>query len=206
MTPGTWNRAKRHLRARDPVMARLIDAYPGERLRGRGDPFGTLARAIVGQQISVKAADALWRRLEAACGGAVTPAVLAGLADQALRGAGLSRAKAAYLVELGQTFAAGRPAPPTWHALDDEAAIAALTAMRGVGRWTAEMVLIFALLRADVLPLDDIGLRRAVALHYGRAYPIPKPEVAAIAEPWRPWRTVATWYLWRSLDPVAVSY
>jgi DNA-3-methyladenine glycosylase II len=206
MTPCYWTKATRRLGAADPVMAGLIAAYPRDRLRSRGDPFGTLARSIVGQQISVKAADTLWRRLEAAFGGAVVAERLAEAGADTLLGAGLSRQKAAYLQGLGQGFATGALDAARWHGLDDDAVIAELVRVRGVGRWTAEMVLIFTLLRPDVLPLDDIGLRRAVARHYGRDYPIAKAEVAAIAETWRPWRTVATWYLWRSLDPLPVSY
>jgi DNA-3-methyladenine glycosylase II len=206
MTPRYWNKAVRALAATDPVMARLIAAYPGERLRSRDDPFGTLARSIVGQQISVKAADTLWRRLEAALGGVVLPGALARATAETLLGAGMSRQKAAYLLDLGQRSHGGGFQTAHWRALDDDAVVAELTSARGIGRWTAEMVLIFALLRPDVLPLDDIGLRRAVANHYGRDYPIARDEVRTIAEPWRPWRTVATWYLWRSLDPLPVSY
>jgi DNA-3-methyladenine glycosylase II len=203
--PRYWNRAIRHLESRDPVLRRLIRRYPGERLESRGEPFVTLARAIVGQQISVKAADTLWRRLDAALG-PVSPAALAAATPERLRAAGMSRQKSAYLADLGRRFAAGEVDPARWRRLDDEAVIEELTVIKGVGRWTAEMVLIFSLMRPDVLPLDDVGLRRAAALAYGREDALAKPELAALAEPWRPWRSVATWYLWRGLDPLPVSY
>ncbi len=205
MTPRRWNQAKRELGARDGVLGAVIARYPGERLASRDDPFITLARSIVGQQISVKAAEALWRRLEDALG-TVTPATLAGARSETLREAGMSRQKAVYLADLGARFLAGALEPTRWRDMADDEVVAELTRGRGIGRWTAEMFLIFNLMRPDVLPLDDIGLRRAVAHHYGRDYPIAKADVAAIADAWRPWRSVATWYLWRSLDPLPVSY
>lgn len=205
MTPRYWNRAVAELARRDAVLADIIAAYPKERLRSRGDPFGTLARSIVGQQISVKAADALWRRLEAGIG-PISALALASASAATLRAAGMSRQKATYLAELGRRFGDGALDPRRWRRKPDEDVIADLTQAPGVGRWTAEMVLIFSLLRPDVLPLDDLGLRRAVARAYGRDYPIAKAEVGAIAEAWRPWRSVATWYLWRSLDPLPVNY
>lgn len=204
-TPRYWSRAIRELGSRDPVLHRVIGRYPGERLRSREEPFTTLARSIVGQQISVNAADALWRRLEGALD-VIEPRALAAAAVEDLRAAGLSRGKAAYLTDLGRRFRDGGVDPARWRRLDDEALIAELVQVRGVGRWTAEMVLIFNQLRPDVLPLDDVGLRRAAGLAYGHDGTLSKNALATLAEPWRPWRSVATWYLWRSLDPVPVSY
>ena len=205
MRPTYWTRALAELGTRDRVLGGIIASYPGEALEGRGDPFTTLARSILGQQISVKAADSLWRRLEATLT-AINPATLAAASPDDLRAAGLSRQKASYLADLGRGFRDGSLKPAGWRRRDDEAVIAELTKFRGIGRWTAEMFLIFNLQRPDVLPLDDVGLRRAVGLHYGHDGPVTKDVLAEIAGPWRPWRSVATWYLWRSLDPLPVSY
>lgn len=195
-----WDDAVAHLGA-DPVLARLMAQYRGERLVPRGDAFHTLARAVVGQQISVKAAQTVWDRLTATLG-AVTPKAVCAADETRLRGAGLSRQKASYL--LGLAEAAPALATADWDALDDEATIARLCELRGVGRWTAEMFMIFYLLRPDVLPLSDIGLVNAIRLHYGAA--LERDAMLTLAERWRPWRSVATWYLWRSLDPEPVEY
>ncbi|WP_081686922.1 DNA-3-methyladenine glycosylase family protein [Chitinilyticum litopenaei] len=203
--PAYWDRACAELAAADTVMAALIATYPGISLEGRGDAFMTLARSIVGQQISVRAADAVWGRLVSLLDGMSSERVLA-QDDDALRGCGLSVRKVEYLRDLARHHAAGRLDPQAWRDWDDEAVIAELTDIRGIGRWTAEMFLIFYLLRPDVLPLDDIGLLRGVALHYHDGERQPRKAVRELAERWQPWRTVATWYLWRSLDPVPVAY
>jgi len=205
MTPEYWPEAVAHLVANDPVVAAIVAQYPNETLVCRGDAFGTLARSIVGQQISVKAAASVWRRLEAALGG-VRPAAVAATDTAALLACGLSRAKAGYLGALARHFLDGLAEPGRWAAMDDTAVIADLVAIKGIGRWTAEMFLIFNLMRPDVLPLDDIGLRRAMAGAYGLER-VPEPAgMKAIAARWRPWRSVGTWYLWRSLDPLPVEY
>ncbi len=203
--PSYWMQACHELQTRDARMAALIAAYDGELLSSHGDAFVTLARAIVGQQVSVLAADRLWARLTAALG-AVTPQAIVGAEVAVLRAAGLSQRKVEYLRDLAAHFVSGGIDPRGWAQKTDEAIIAELTAVRGIGRWTAQMFLIFHLLRPDVWPYDDLGLRRALVQHYGL------PEEAAprfwleAGERWRPWRTVATWYLWRSLDPVPVAY
>lgn len=205
MIPDYWQDAARQLGRDDRVMAELMARYGDLALASRGDPFGTLARSIVGQQISVKAADAVWRRFASALG-AVTPETVLAAGESGLTGCGLSRRKIEYLVDLAAHFCQGRIVPERWAGLDDEAVIAELTDVRGIGRWTAEMFLIFYLLRPDVFPLDDIGLQRAVFLHYFDGEKQPRRVLNQLGERWRPWRTVATWYLWRSLDPVPVEY
>ena len=205
MTPDYWSDAIAALSAADPVMARLIAAYPAEALVSRDDPFGTLARSIVGQQISVVAASSVWARLEREIG-AVAPATLGAATDDSLLGCGLSRQKTRYLKGLASQFLCGALDPADWHGRDDEALIADLTKHKGIGRWTAEMFLMFHLMRPDVLPLDDIGLQRATGLHYGAGGKLAKAAIGPLAEAWRPWRSVATWYLWRSLDPIPVTY
>ena len=203
--PSYWARAKRELARADPVMDVVIRRHPKARLSSRGDPFQTLARSIVGQQISVKAAQAVWERISARLP-AVTPlhALEAGHAN--LLACGLSRRKAEYLLDLAAHFAAQRIMPERWHAMTDEAVIAELVEVRGIGRWTAEMFLIFGLLRPDVLPVDDLGLQRAVSLSYRSGRRVSEVGLRRIAKVWQPWRSVATWFLWRSLDPVPVEY
>jgi DNA-3-methyladenine glycosylase II len=205
MAPRYWKTATRELARRDVILRPLIARSRGLALGSRGDAFQTLARAIVGQQISVKAAQSVWNRLEAEVG-AVTPANLLAKEADRLRGCGLSRQKTLYLSDLAQRCATGMLAANDWRRLDDEALIAELTQVKGIGRWTAEMFLIFYLARPDVLPLGDLGLQRAMNLHYNRGRPLPRHRMLRIAGEWAPWRSVATWYLWRSLDPIPVEY
>ena len=214
MKPAYWDEATTALARRDRVLKKLIGRYPDVHLQRRSDPFTTLARAIVGQQISVKAADTIWQRFVAAVAPAhrtrafprIVPDAVAAAPVDALRGCGLSQRKTEYLSDLANHFIAGRLQPRRWKAMDDEALIAALVDVKGIGRWTAEMFLIFHELRPDVLPVDDIGLQRAVALHYHRGEWVEAAAIRALAVRWQPWRSVATWYLWRSLDPVPVEY
>ena len=203
--PAYWSEACAALAYVDPVMAGLVARYPGMSLTSKGDAFHTLARSIVGQQISVKAADSVWLRLETALGRVESSRVLAA-GTEALRGCGLSARKVEYLSDLACHHQEGRLDPQVWRDWDDEAVIVELCSIRGIGRWTAEMFLIFHLLRPDVLPLDDIGLLRAIADHYHAGERQPRKALRELAEVWRPWRSVATWYLWRSLDPVPVEY
>jgi DNA-3-methyladenine glycosylase II len=203
--PAYWPRAKRALARRDAVLGGIMRCHPRIALRTRGDAFQTLARAIVGQQISVKAADSVWSKL-AHVSPTMRPAEIAQTRRDRLLAAGLSQRKAEYLYDLAQRFCAGRLHPARWAAMDDESIIDELTQVRGIGRWTAEMFLMFHLLRPDVLPLDDLGLRKAVYLHYGGGDHVPNDDIRMLAQDWAPWRSVATWYLWRSLDPVPVEY
>jgi DNA-3-methyladenine glycosylase II len=214
LKPAYWDEATRALGRQDRVLKKLIRAYPGIHLRRRSDPFTTLARAIVGQQISVKAADSIWRRFVAIVAPAarstvlprLDPRVVAATAVAPLRACGLSERKADYLRDLATHFASGALDPKRWKKLDDEALIDALVEVRGIGRWTAEMFLIFHELRADVLPVDDIGLQRAIALHYNDGERLAPADMRELACRWQPYRSVATWYLWRSLDPIPVEY
>ena len=203
--PEYWQQACAELAEDDPVMSGLIARYPDAILGNRGDPFQTLARAIVGQQISVKAADSVWARF-AEYAGSVSPEHVATLELEALATCGLSRRKAEYLRDLAGHFVDGKVQPGRWADMADEAVIAELVDVRGIGRWTAEMFLIFNLRRPDVWPVDDIGLQKAVALHYqDHVRPAPR-ALRVFGSRFSPWRTVATWYLWRSLDPAVVQY
>lgn len=205
MTPRYWAQASADLAACDHHMADLVRRYEGTSLVSRGDPFCTLARSIVGQQISVKAADAVWARFVGVLG-EVTAERVSELGSEGLAGCGLSKRKIEYLGDLARHFLDGLLVPVSWAGLDDEAVIHELVAVRGIGRWTAEMFLIFNLMRPDVFPVDDIGLQRAVFDRYFAGEKQPLRVLAQFGERWRPWRSVATWYLWRSLDPVPVEY
>lgn len=198
MKPEYWNRACAELSAQDKVMAAVIARYDGEFLCSRGDAFFSLARSIVGQQISVKAAESVWNKCVATLG-EVAPEHVARSEDDALRGAGLSRQKVTYMKSLAQHFLDGHIHPELFPEKSDEEIIADLTRVKGIGRWSAEMFLIFHLLRPDIYPIADIGLQKAVRRSYDK-------EAAEMGDIWRPWRSVATWYLWRSLDPVPVEY
>jgi DNA-3-methyladenine glycosylase II len=209
LSPGYWDDACRHLGRRDRVMKKLIPRFGPARLESRGDAFTTLARSIVGQQISVKAAQAVWERfltlLETSTAPLVPQAVLARPTAE-LRTAGLSVRKAEYLHDLARHFGEARVHPLQWSEMDDEAVITELVAIRGIGRWTAEMFLIFHLLRPNVLPLDDLGLLKGISLNYFSGEPVSRAEARELGEGWAPFRSVATWYIWRSLDPVPVAY
>jgi len=205
--PEFWTKAKRELARCDPVMAKIIRAYPKVSLQRRGEPFFTLARSIVGQQISVKAAQSIWNRV-VALAPEMQPEQVLKLSQRKrrLKAAGLSDRKVEYIVDLARHFAEQTIHPHRWGEMDDEEVIGELTHVRGIGRWTAEMFLMFNLLRPDVFPVADLGLQKAVHLHYYNDEKIPVERLREHGEAWRPWRSVATWYLWRSLDPVPVEY
>ena len=230
-TPDYWLEACKHLVKKDRVMKRLIPQYPDTTLQSRGDAFSTLARSIVGQQISVKAAQTVWYRFEALAkntkadgpspgrrapaGGralgeaksvvaSISPASVLKLKVDDMRAAGLSARKVEYLVDLSIHFDAGTVHVKDWQAMDDEAIIAELVAIRGIGRWTAEMFLMFYLRRPNVLPLDDVGLINGIAKNYFSGESVSRSDVREVAAAWAPYCSVATWYIWRSLDTVPV--
>lgn len=204
-TPRYWKQATRELSASDPVIRNLVEKSKGLTLRSRGDAFNTLARSIVGQQISVKAAQSVWDRLVAAVP-AMQPEIVRGHDADALRACGLSRSKVIYIHDLARHFVEDRLSVARWPGMTDDELIAELTQVRGIGRWTAEMFLIFYMMRPNVLPLDDIGVQRAMSLHYNNGKPLSRSRLTAIGKRWQPWCSVATWYMWRSLDPVPVEY
>lgn len=205
MKPDYWDRAKRALAKKDPVMAGIMRAHPKVFLTQRGEPFFTLTRAIVGQQISVKAAQSVWNKV-LVCVEKISPEDVLRVNRTALRACGLSDRKTEYIADLAQHFADGKIHVHKWPDMDDEAIIAELTEVRGIGRWTAEMFLMFNLLRPDVFPLDDLGLQKGICLAYYKKRKVSLRTMKRLGESWRPWRSVATWYLWRSLDPVPVEY
>jgi DNA-3-methyladenine glycosylase II len=205
MKPEYWDRAKRALAKKDPVMAAIIKRHPKVFMVRRGEAFMTLARAICGQQISVKAAQSVWNRV-CDCVGDITPDNVLRRKRPQLRACGLSDRKTEYIADLAQHFVDGKIHEERWPEMDDEAIIAELTDVRGIGRWTAEMFLMFNLLRPDVFPLDDLGLQKGIRVGYFKGRKVSMRTLKRLGETWRPWRTVASWYLWRSLDPLPVEY
>ena len=190
-----------HLSAADPVMRHLIASIGPFGLKPLRNRFHTLVRSIISQQISTKAADSIRRKLEAAVApyGGLTPEAILKLSTAKMRKAGLSPQKQTYLRDLAEKAANGLPLRRL-RRLGDDDVVAALIGVKGIGRWTAEMFLMFRLGRLDVLPVDDYGIRKAMQRAY-RKRALPKPEwMRRTAEPWRPYRTVASWYLWRSRD------
>ena len=233
LKPDYWEAACEHLARSDRVMKRLIPLFGGACLQTRGDAFTTLARSIVGQQISVKSAQAVWDRfLEvakrshavqlaptldqdgtdalarqmASVGHVLDASQILKLKIDDMRSAGLSARKVEYLVDLALHFDNGSLNATAWQSMDDEAIIAALVAIRGIGRWTAEMFLIFHLMRPNVLPLDDVGLIKGISRNYFSGEAVSRSDAREVAGPWAPYCSVATWYIWRSLDPVPVEY
>ena len=199
--PAYWEEACKHLAKKDRVMRRLIPQFGDVCLESRGDAFVTLARSIVGQQISVKAAQSVWDRF-AALSKSLTPANVLKLKVDDMRASGLSARKVEYLVDLALHFSNGTVHTRQWADMDDEAIIDELVAIRGIGRWTAEMFLIFYLLRPNVLPLDDVGLSH----NYFSGEAVSRSDAREVASAWAPYCSVATWYIWRSLDPQPVAY
>jgi DNA-3-methyladenine glycosylase II len=192
-----------HLRRVDPTLARVIDSVGAFALEPRGGPFRSLARAIFFQQLAGPAARAIMKRTLKLLGTDearfFTPEEYLAATDDDLRAAGLSRQKLAYLRDLAAKFVSGQLQEDEFADLDDEEVIRRATTVRGIGRWTAEMFLIFSLGRPDVLPVDDLGVRRGFQQAYALDE-LPSPEhMRSIAEPWRPYRSVGTWYMWRSL-------
>jgi DNA-3-methyladenine glycosylase II len=204
--PDYWKEACAHLMKKDRVMRKLIPKFGDACLQSRGDPFVTLARSVVGQQISVAAAQTIWDRFAKLAKGRLLPAKVLKMKVDDMRACGLSARKIEYLVDLALHFDSGALHVKQWENMDDEAIITELIAIRGIGRWTAEMFLIFHLMRPNVLPLDDIGMLRGISENYFSGEPVSRSEAKEVGAGWAPYRSVAVWYLWRSLDPLPVAY
>jgi len=204
-SPLYWQEAKKHLSIQDTIIAGIIASYPHDILLNYHNPFYTLTRAIVGQQISVKAADAIWQRLENLLT-SFEPEYYLKIYSEDLRQIGLSRQKISYIANIAQAFSDKTLTPNQWDEMDDKDIAEQLMSIKGIGRWTAEMFLIFHLHRPNILPLSDLGLLNAINQHYGKNKSLSKADILELSKLWQPYCTVATWYLWRSLDPVPVQY
>ena len=203
-TPEWWGSAKLELANKDVIMKSLIEEFEEPRLSSRGDLFATLIKSIVGQQISVIAASAVWSRLFDLVG-EVNPESILAKTHEELRQVGLSNRKVEYIVGIAEAWTEGL-GEIDWEQMSDEEVVQELVKLRGVGRWTVQMLLIFALLRQDVFPIDDIGLIRGMEKLYNSGKPLETSELNEISEKWIPYRTMGVWYIWRSIDPEPVEY
>jgi DNA-3-methyladenine glycosylase II len=202
--PPYWEDAKAELMKRDRILRKLIPQFGDMHLVSRGEAFTTLARSIVGQQISVKAAESIWQRFLLMCPKCTPAQILK--AGERIAECGLSKRKTEYILDLAAHFKDKLVHVDQWAEMEDEDIIAELVEIRGIGRWTAEMFLIFNLMRPNILPLDDLGLLKGISINYFSGEPVSRSDAREVAANWAPWCTVATWYLWRSLDPVPVEY
>ena len=203
--PFFWEKAKKALISKDKKLGKIISNYPKDFLFSKSDPFYTLARSIVGQQISVKAAQAVWVKFEKKVIN-VNPSNVKKMHFMKLKSCGLSKQKINYLKSLSDAFITKKIIPDNWKNYSDEEIINELITIKGIGRWTAEMYLIFNLCRPDVFPADDLGLIKGICNCYKIEYPIEKNKAITMSKKWKPYRSVATWYFWRSLDPIPVEY
>ena len=203
--PHFWEKAKKDLIKKDKKLGTIIKNYPRDFLFTKSDPFYTLARSIVGQQISVSAAQAVWERFEKKVK-IIKPKNVREMHYMKFKSCGLSRQKINYLKSLSNAFIEKKIQPKKWGLLKNEKIIEELTQIKGIGRWTAEMFLIFNLCRPDIFPADDLGVIKGICNCYSLKYPITKENAIKMSIKWKPYRSVATWYLWRSLDPIPVEY
>ena len=203
--PDYWAEACKHLSKKDRVLRRLIPQVGDVAFQRRGDAFSTLARSIVGQQVSVASAQRVWDKF-AALPRSVTPRSVLKLKVDDMRAAGLSARKVDYLVDLALHFDNGQLHVKQWSQMDDAAIVAELVAIRGISRWTADMFLIFHLARPNVLPLDDATLIQGISQHYFSGDPVSRSDAREVGDAWKPWCSVASWYIWRSLAPLPVDY
>ena len=197
-----WNKATKELSEKDSIISKIISQYPNEKMIMKNDTLHTLVRSIVGQQISVKAADAIWNRLEEACENNISEESLLKLKKEKLRNIGLSNTKSNYILNVVNA----NITKMKWEKLEDDEIKEKLCEIKGIGPWTAEMFLIFRLGRPNVLPLGDIGLINAINLNYNNNEKLSKEELIGFKSKWNPWCSIATWYMWRSLDPIPVEY
>ena len=204
--PFYWREAKRKLSKRDPILRKLIKKYTKGFLSTRNNPFFSLCRTIVGQQISTKAADSIWRKFEIKCNKHIIPNTVLKLSSRSLKSVGLSRQKVSYLKNIAKSFKNKSFNVKKLKKMSDEDAINYITRLKGLGVWSAEMFLMFNLNRPDIFPLKDIGLLRAISKNYKISYPPSKRFLDKISKLHAGYRTVFTWYMWRSIDPTDVEY
>ena len=202
--PDYWEKGKKELKKIDKNIKKIIELYEFPSLTTREDMFYTLIRSIVGQQISVRAADTIWDKIvnEAK---EIRPEIIYSMDENTMRNCGLSKRKVEYMKAVSEKWLNGYD-KINWHELSDEAVTEKLVEIRGIGKWTAEMILIFTLMRPDIFPMGDIGAIRALEKIYNKGQKMNKEQIEEIVKKWKPWRTIATWYLWRSIDPVPVQY
>ena len=204
--PAYWYKAKKILSKRDPVLRKIIKKYNKGFLTTRNNPFFSLCRTIVGQQISTKAADSIWFKFEKKCKRRINPSTILKISSQNLRGVGLSRQKISYLKNISKAFRNKSFDMKEIKKMTDDEAISYITKIKGLGVWSAEMFLMFNLNRPDIFPIKDIGLLRAISKNYKTSYPPSKRFLDKISRLHNGNRTMFTWYMWRSIDPTDVEY
>ena len=205
-SPVYWQKAKKILSKRDPVLRKIIKKYQKGFLTTKNNPFFSLCRTIVGQQISTKAADSIWSKFEKKCKKRIVPKTILKLSSRTLKSAGLSRQKVSYLKNIAKAFRNKSFSVKELKKMNDEEAINHIIKLKGLGVWSAEMFLMFNLNRPDIFPIKDIGLLRAISKNYKKSYPPNESFLDKISELHRGYRTVFTWYMWRSIDPTDVEY
>ncbi len=204
--PFYWYKAKKVLSKRDPILRRIINKFNKGYLTSRKDPFFSLCRTIIGQQISTKAADSIWSKFEIKCKKKIVPETVLKLTSSSLKSAGLSRQKITYLKNIAKSFKNKSFNIRDLKKMDDDSAIDYITKLKGLGIWSAQMFLMFNLNRPDIFPTKDIGLIRAISKNYKTSYPPSNKFLNRISKKHSGYRTVFTWYMWRSIDPVDVEY
>ena len=204
--PKYWNRAVKYLSKKDPVMKKLISQYKDKTLTTRKDIFYSLCKSIIGQQISVQAANSVFKKFEKICNGKINAKKINKLGPGKLKRCGLSRQKVRGIKELAVKFENKSFDPNKIKFMTDEEAIIYLSSLRQIGRWSAEMILLFTLNRPDIWPVQDIGLLRSISNNYKKKYFPPKKFVEFLRKKFTPYCSVATWYLWRSIDDEPIQY
>jgi len=205
LTNKNWLLAINNLKKKDKILKEIINKYKSEKLQSKKNAFLTLSKSITGQQISVKAANSIWEKLEKKLK-KINPNNILKLKKNEIAKCGFSKQKVNYLLNLANFFKENKNIEKKWKNTSDEKVIEDLIKVKGIGIWTAEMFLIFYLLRPNVFPYGDIGLLRAISINYNLKYPLKESEINKFKRKWSPWSTVATWFLWRSLDPIPVKY
>ena len=200
-----WNKAINDLKRKDKILAKIIINNQKEQLTIRDRYFISLIRAIIGQQISVKAAQSIWVKFKKKYK-TISPKKLSKENIRNLRKLGLSKQKASYVKNISNFFLLNKVKIKNWKNLHDDKIINELTSIKGIGTWTAEMFLIFSLGRPNVFPIKDLGLLKAISINYKKKLPLQKSFLIKLKKKWHPWCSVATWFLWRSIDPIPVSY
>ena len=200
-----WEQAVFYLSDNDPIMKNIINNHNEDYLQSRDDPFNALCRTIIGQQISVKAAASIWNKFATGTKN-INPKNVIKYGNNNIRKCGISNKKVEYIIGLSNFFIENPDSINLWKKMDDKSIIKELCQLKGIGPWSAEMFLMFCLLRPDVLPLGDLGLRRAVGKNYLNTFDPTYEEVEKIAKKWIPYRSAATWFLWKSIDPIPVAY
>ena len=205
LTNKNWLLAINNLKKKDKILKEIINKYKSEKLHSKKNAFLTLAKSITGQQISVKAANSIWLRLEKRIK-KIDPSNILKVKINEIKKCGFSKQKANYIFNLANFFKKNKNIENKWEKIEDEEVIDDLIKIKGIGRWTAEMFLIFYLLRPNIFPSADIGLLKAISINYNLKYRLKNSDIKKFKKKWIPWSTVATWYLWRSLEPVPVKY